>query len=287
MDQIKFIIEEAHTLKTVDFKTYDVSVYLNDQKMPHTIFNAPEVLPLHRVNKAEFDLFTCSCGAAGCAGFQSPVVQTKNDGVVIWTFPERNDYSTEKKVYMFADKAFKKALSELNKTMMKMEGENIFHETCLRDNSSYGYKEEDGEPLFEVRSKLKESVQYYYNRYKGIENFQSMLNAFFPDLTKLEFKFTYDGQLGYYVYELGDIVCRIMNDYPSKAKESKFLNKALLTMDGVLDMMRGKNQLMKQMADKSYDEVGLTSYHVISQDFKINEEDFNFDKVGLVMRDKF
>lgn len=287
MDQIKFIIEEAKNLKTVDFKTYDVSVVLNDKKMPHTIFNAPEVLPLHKVNEAEFDLFTCSCGAAGCAGFQSSVVQTKGDGVFIWTFPERNDYTTEKKVYIFADKAFKKALLELNKTMLKMEKENIFHYTCIRDNTSYGYTEEDGEPLFETVGTLNESVKYFYNRYKGIENFKAMLTAFFPDLINKKFKFTYEGKLGRYTYDLGDIVCRVMNEYPSKAKENKFLNQALVTMDSVIEILGGNNQLMKKMAKKNYEKYDLTYHCVISQDFAVKEEKFDFDKVGLVMQDSF
>lgn len=283
MDQIKFIIEEAKALKTVDFKSYDVSVYLNDKKMPHTIFNAPAVLPLHRVNDAQFDLFTCSCGAAGCAGFQSPVKQTKGDGVFIWNFPESNDYTTEKKVYVFADKAFKKAFTELNKQMNKLEKQNIFHYTCIRDNTSYGYKEEDGVPLFETESYLKDYVNNYYNSYKGTENFEAMLKAVFPDLIDKKFKFTYEGQLGYYVYDLGDVVCRVMNDYPSKAIENRFLNKALVTMDSVLEILGGNNQLMKKMAEKNYAEVELTSHSMISQDFKVKEEDFNFDKVGLVV----
>lgn len=287
MDQIKFVIEPSKDLKTVDFKAYDVSVYLNDQKLPHTIFNAPEVLPLHKVKYAEFDLFTCSCGAAGCAGFQSPVVQTKGDGVVIWTFPECNDYKTDKKTYMFADKAFKKALSELTKNMLKLEKEDTFHYTCIRDNSSYGYKEEDGDILFEAESDLKKSVNYFYNRYKGIENFNAMLTAFFPDLIDKKFKFTYEGNLGYYEYDLGDIVCRVMNEYPSKAIENKFLNQALVTMDSVIEILRGNNQLMKKMAEENYDGYDLTSHCVISQDFSVSAENFDFDKVGLVMKESF
>lgn len=284
MDKIKFIIEEEKSLKTVDFKTYDVSVYLNDKKMPHNIFNAPGVLPLYKVNEAEFDLFTCTCGAgAGCAGFQSSVKQTKGDGVFVWTFPERNDYTTDKKVYIFAEKAFKQALSQLNKTMQKMEKDNLFPYTSINSNEMYGYKEEDGEPLFEITESLKDSVNYYYNSYKGNENFEAMLKAFFPDLTDKKFKFTYEDQLGYYLYDLGDVVCRVMNDYPSKARENRFLNKALVTMDSVLEILGGNNKVMKKMAEKNYAKVELTSHSMISQDFKVKEEDFNFDKVGLVI----
>lgn len=37
---------------------------------------------------SEFDLFTCSCGVAGCAGINESIEQRVVDGVVIWAWPK-------------------------------------------------------------------------------------------------------------------------------------------------------------------------------------------------------
>lgn len=284
MDNINFVIEEAYDLEGVKFKAYDVSVYLNDVKMPHTIFNASEVLPISMYKKVEFDLFTCSCGVAGCAGFQSPIVQSLKEGIVMWNFPESNDYTTDKKSYSFEEKQFKETFANLTSNMYKLEKNKIYHTTMVRDESMYGYNENEVENKisYKAETKLKEETKWYHNRYKGKQNFQEMMDKNYPELMKMKFKYTYDGVEGKNFYELSDIVCRLLNHYPSKDKEVVFLRNAQLAVKAILNFMNGDILDFKKIAHSSYEKHEMSSQSLIEWDFNdIKEENFNFEKLGL------
>lgn len=89
MNTLSFILEfhphegdeevEAHTL---------IEVHPVIDGVPFTVgsFDAATVIALG-LREYEFDLFTCSCGVAGCAGFNDPVHLTLTDTLVRWHIP--------------------------------------------------------------------------------------------------------------------------------------------------------------------------------------------------------
>lgn len=287
MDQIKFVIEEPTTLEGVDFKRYDVAVYLNDKKLAHNLFNAAEVLPVYKYHFAEFDMFTCSCGIAGCAGFQTPVVQTVKEGMLTWTFPEGNEYKTDKKVYQFDQKQFKEIFAQLNKDMLALEKQKIIHDTLIRDESMYiGYNEtlDENVTRFETKEKLKESLKWFENRYQGIQNFNDMLEEKYPDLVKKDFRYTYEAEESKYPYSLGEVVGRLLNQFPSRAKEKAYLQSCELAVEAIIEMLAGNNKKFKKIAHNSYEKHDMSSHHLISWDMSVKEEDFDFEKLGLIVK---
>lgn len=286
MDNIKFVVEEIYELEGSEFKSYEVAVYLNDKKLPHSIFNASEVLPIYKYHFVEFDLFTCSCGVAGCAGFQSPVTQTIQNEVVTWKFPEENDYTTDKKVYEFSKVEYQKEFEKLIAHMVALEKENIIHNTLVRDEAMYGYNEEEDSdrPRYEVSTTLKESMKWYEGRYQGEQNFNDMLKQTFPELMDKKFQYTYNGVEGRYSHDLGSVVCRLLNQYPRKAKETAFLNKSKVAVKAIVDLSNGNNKGVKKLANNSYEKHGMSSDSLVSWDFpEMSKDDFVFDfeKVGL------
>lgn len=291
MDNIKFVVEEADALEGSPYKDYDVSVYLNDKKLPHNTFNAAKVLPIYKYHFVEFDLFTCGCGVAGCAGFHSPVTHTIKDGIVTWTFPKEDDYKTDKKVYQFKEKEVTKAFKDLIKSMSDLEKENIIHTTLVRDEAMYGYQEEGDTDFvrFEVTSSLKDSIKWYANRYQGEQNFNDMLKQTYPDLVNKSFKYTYHGVEGKEEYELSSLVCRLINQYPRKAKEKAFLEKCQLAVQAIVDFTNGDVTEFKNLAHQSFEDHNMDSQYLISWDFpEVNDENhkFDFEQVKLFMKEK-
>lgn len=282
MDQIKFVIEEPTTLEGVDFKRYDVAVCLNEKKLPHNLFNVAEVLPVYKYHFAEFDMFTCSCGVAGCAGFQTPVVQTVKDGIVTWTFPEGNEYKTDKKVYQFDQKQFKEVFSQLNKDMFALEKQKIIHDTFIRDESMYGGYEEN-QVRYEA-TPMKESLKWFENRYQGIQNFNDMLEEKYPDLVNKDFRYTYETEESKYPYSLGEVVGRLLNKFPSRAKEKAYLQSCEVAVEAIIEMLAGNNKKFKKMSHNSYEKNDMSSHYLISWDMSVKEEDFDFEKLGLIVK---
>lgn len=283
MDKINFLVGETCDLEGVQFKSYDVTVHLNDVKMPHNIFNASAVLPVSVYHQVEFDLFTCSCGVAGCAGFQSYIVQSAKDGIVTWTFPKSDDYVTDKKVYQFEEIEFKETFTRLIEQMLDLEKQGIYHNTLIRDESMYGYDDEESTNVsYEVTETLKNSMDWFDNRYHGTQNFQEMLKKSFPEMLEKTFKYSYDGVEGKTKYALGDIVCNLLNQYPAKAKEVAFLKKAKLAAQAIVGFMAGERIAFQKFSHDSYEKHNMSSNSLIHWDFhEIKEEEFDFEKINL------
>lgn len=283
MDKIKFIVEKPISLDGVDFKKYDVEVYLNEKKLPHKLFNAVEVLPVYKYRSAEFDMFTCSCGVPGCAGFQSPVCQSTKEGVVTWTFPETDDYTTDKKEYQFDKKEFDNEFIRLKQKMLNYEKKNIIHDTFIIDESIYSEEDNEG-PRRKSNFLLKNGMNYYENIYQGYQNFNDMLEKNYPELNEKEFKYIYEGKEGKYSYSLGEVTCMLLNQYPSRSKEKKYLKSCEKAVDAIIDMLNGQNEKLKEIIYEHYEGDEISSYSLVRWDFSENqnEEDFDIEKLGLI-----
>lgn len=84
---------------------------------------------------ASYDLFTCSCGVPGCAGFHEPITQTRTNGQVLWAVP---DEKTAKLLgadhLVFDAAAFDAAIAALYTTLLDFEGQGIIAETLIDEN---------------------------------------------------------------------------------------------------------------------------------------------------------
>lgn len=95
------------------------------------VFDALSVIA-HHLTSASFDLFTCSCGVAGCAGIFKEVALCVTDETVSWTFPEepfrgRLDaalFPADRPLRLVFDKAqYAQALSDLWERLLAVEAE--------------------------------------------------------------------------------------------------------------------------------------------------------------------
>lgn len=281
MDNIKIFIENPNNIQQ-KYEVYDISVYLNDIKLPHNIFNLIEVLPIYKYNYVEFDLFTCSCGVAGCAGFQNPIIQNIKDNIVTWIFPDSNDYVTDKKIYNFELEQFKKVFSELFLEIIRLENKNKYHATMIFDESLYK-KKSNNIPFFRA-SKIKKSIKHYEEKYSGEQNFHNMLINSYPDFFFKKLKFVYNGYCSKEYYNLETIVCRVINQYPKKTKELAFLKKCQVAADSIIKFINGDKKRLIKLAYNSYEKYDLNSNSIIYFDFpEVKEEDFTFDKLEIII----
>lgn len=275
MDTIKFIIETPYDTHLAA-KGVGVELYLNENKVPHDILNLPEVLAAHTFKFAEFDLYTCSCGVAGCAGFQAPVVQTKNNGVVTWTFPESNDYKTEKKTYEFDNEQFTAQFEELLANLLKLEEQNIYNTTVIPTN--YG----DDDSHTAVPQSIIKSFEWYGNRYQAEQNQREMLLEEFPDMVEKKLAFTYDGVQGKTSYEFASMIGSILNQFPRNTDESYYLAKCKAAGAAIQEALAGDNTRFYKIANNTYVKQEATAFWLIDWDFEnVTEENFELDKLGI------
>lgn len=288
MDIIKIAFEDSFQYETVDFKGYNLTLSLNDEVFKNQLLNFVEVLCLIDLHFAEFDLFTCSCGIPGCAGYHYSVLQTVEDGIVTWTFPESGDYKTKKKVYRFDLIAFKKVLKETIKQVKSLEKEKIYHSLLVRDDSDYVDYEDDGQTAkYSIRNKFIKEFKYIFNSFHGRQNYYDMLHENYPDLVNKNFNWIYDNELIKSDISFDDLVCNILNQYPSKEHEPYFIAKCKLSVKAIRDLLKGDNRLFKKLTKHGYGKYDLSAYDVVEYYIrsKVKEEDFIIDKLSLNIKD--
>lgn len=275
MDIIKFIIEEP-TPTHLAVQAVGVALYLNGNKVPHNILNTPKVVAAHSFKFAEFDLYTCSCGEPGCAGFQSPVVQVKNGETVTWTFPETDDYKTDKKVYEFENAQFTAEFEQLLANLLKLEEDGIYDTTLIP--LDYG---DEQDPL-ELPQSIAKSFEWYGNRYQAEQNQREMLQAEFPEMMDKQFAFTYDGTQGKYSYDFTYLIGRLLNHFPRVADEPEFLDECKVAGRAIIKAINNEPADFQTIANDTYVKLDDTAFSFIEWDIEgVTEENFELNKLGL------
>lgn len=288
MDIIKLDFTEPKEYKTVDFKGYEIILSLNDENFKNSLLNFVEVLSLIDLHFAEFDLFTCSCGIPGCAGYHYSVLHTVEDGIVTWTFPESNDYRTGKKVYRFDLISFKKVLKETIKRVKHLEKENIYHLLLIRDETDYVGFEDSSETIhYTIKNKFMKEFKYTLNHFTGRQNFYDMLHSEFAGLMNKKFYWVYDGVQSKKELELDILIGNILNQYPSQSHEPYFLAKCKLAINAILDLTKGNTRLFEKLTKHGYERCELNSYHAVDYYLskEVTEENFDVSKLHLIMQD--
>lgn len=282
MDTIKFKLTEPTLIEGSNLKCYDVKVILNGQQLPHSIFNAAEALSVYEFKSAEFDLFTCSCGVAGCAGFHDYVLHKKSIGEVIWTFPQEDYYKTDQKVYTFKQEQFDFEFKALKEKMLSLEKERVHHETMLSDEGLY---EEENSKAVMTAFELQKSLDWWNNLRTADANFNEFLLKNFPQEVQTTFSWVYDGEKSKESHDFASIVKRLLNKYPKNAKEPNYLKKVKKSGTALVQLLKNNDKDFKSLANKSYSVNGLTPYCIIEFDFRnhpsLTEDNFNIEKLNL------
>ena len=288
MDVIKIAFESPFEYETVDFKGYNLTLSLKDETFKNQLLNFVEVLCLIDLHFAEFDLFTCSCGIAGCAGYHYSVVQTVEDGIVTWTFPESGDYKTNKKVYRFDLVSFQKVLKATIKQVKALEKEKIYNSLLVRDDSDYvGYEDDGKSQKYSIKNKFIKEFKYIFNYFHGRQNFYDMLHEKYPHFVNKSFYWVYDNKKFKKEVEFGTLIGNILNQYPSKEHEPYFIAKCKLAVKAIEELLKGENRLFKKLTKHGYGKYDLSAYSVVEYSIRstIKEENFDVDKLFLIMQD--
>lgn len=282
MDKIKFTITEPTLIEGTKLKCYDIKVILNNKELPHSIFNATEVVSAYEFKNVEFDLFTCSCGVAGCAGFHDYVVHKRSIGKVTWTFPKEDYYKTEQKIYTFNQEQFDSEFKDLKNKMLSLEKSGVHHETMLSDERQFEEQDSNAEL---IAVELQKNLAWWNNRYTAEANFDDFLLNNFPKEVQKKFSWVYDGEKSKEIHDFASIVKRLLNEYPKNAKEPNYLKKVKKSGTALAQFLNNEKKNFVSLANKSYIINGLTPYCIIEFDFRghqsLNEESFDIEKLSL------
>lgn len=227
MDKIQFSLTEVKPFKKSNLKDFDVKVVLNGQTLKHSIFNGCQVVAASRYDFAEFDLFTCSCGVSGCAGFHIEIIQNKTGDKVKWTFPDDKSYAVEKLEFEFERVEFEQEFEQLRTKIFELEKDNAYMTVCISDTYEYGTDGTEVEQ-YEVREKLSKTFAWYEGRYEANQNFNIMLKEKFPDVYGKSLCFKYEGKTNDKVnsFDLTYLVCRSINKWPESKNQKSYLKKS-------------------------------------------------------------
>lgn len=142
--------------------------FLDGQPLGHDqLFGLKDVLLLED-QPGQLDVFTCSCGAAGCAGFHDTVevLLAAEDTQVIWTFPEEGYraalnpalFPAEAPLQVCFDRAhYRAVLADLESRLLETESHDptplLLHDADSRNA--------DARPLAERLAAERESYQQW------------------------------------------------------------------------------------------------------------------------------
>ena len=197
MDNISFTLEFKQ-----EQKTYDVAVFLNDKKLPHNTFSLGDVLSATAQSFSEFDMFTCTCGHSGCAGFHTCITHRKENGIVHWEFPEDNDYVTDKKIYQFEQTHFENSIKCLKSDICQAEKEG-FHSLIIqaldRDDTPYN---------------SEKALNSYFSYYKNRSDLYELIKSEFPQEYNQEYYLQYGSLTDSYSSKLYNLIPIFINQWP-------------------------------------------------------------------------
>lgn len=210
MDTIEFKIQPVDLQPQSYPNQFNVEVVLNGIHHNRYVFNGAETVAASQYDLSEFDLFTCSCGIAGCAGFQTPIKQEKTEQSVQWTFPTGENYKVEKNVYVFDKAEFEKTFLTLQETILAHERNNQHLVSSCSDHED------------EVKTTpFQKSLDWHRVCFSNTEQFNLMLQASFPTLFHAPIYLNYNGQKTQHGMDLFYLVCRSLNEWPKQQTEKK------------------------------------------------------------------
>lgn len=277
MDSIKFIITEPSEVKNTAYQSCDVVVQFNQEELPHGFFNANQVMAASHIDFVEFDLFTCSCGEPGCAGFQAPVFQKKSDSQVTWQFPLEEMYHTQKKLYSFDKNQFEQEFLKLFNQLQKLEKENTFLASNF-DHMGYEESELGFEPHPPIT--IAEGTDWWKNRLLAESKAHSIITNIIGDSFAESFTVQYEEQSYAHKVSAYDLIASIINDYPRGEDDQDYFDKLKKATDGFALALKGDYKKIVDIIKSSYAENDLEPKDFICRwfwTFENNETEAELD----------
>lgn len=281
MDSIKFIITEPYEVKNTQYQSCDIVVQLNKEELPHALFNVNQVVSSYKIDFVEFDLFTCSCGEPGCAGFQSPVFQKKNEATVIWEFPKEDMYKTSKKIYEFDKQQFEEEFLNLFNGLKNLEANNIFV-ACNFDHM--GYEEQELGFVPQPPVSIQEGTEWWTSRLLSESKAHSIISEVVGDSFADTYIVKYDGKEPKYKTSAYYLISSILNDFPRSTSDDDYYEKVKLTATSLSKAINGDNTDIYNIINKSYTENELEPKDFIVRwfwEFEETPELFDMKKISF------
>lgn len=284
MDSIKFVFGEATPVEETNFSQYLINIILNGHTFS-SLLNLSAVMALANFHYAEFDLFTCSCGEPGCAGFQSAVKQSISNGITTWKFPHSEAYTVaNNKEYHFDQKEFETILKNTLSAIFELESTNIFHESRIDSDYDYSKDEENPTEIY-IATPITKSIIYYTDLYQSEQNFRDTLINTNPDLIGKSFNLLYNGIIVDEFIPFEFLISKTLNQFPSKKYEPFYLAKCKLMAVAIKEFLDGNNTRFKQITNRCYKINGMSLYDMVGWHYnsQITKEIFDENKLTIKM----
>lgn len=141
-----------------------VNLVINGTVYKHHLLDVVSILFGGSVRRSSYDIFTCSCGIAGCDGFHEPIEHARENGQVIWKIEDKKLSSVlEAKTLVFDEGDFEAARLSLLNDLKDLEAKGIYTRTLVEEDLSTEEGLFVGIPLDEVAPR---ALSYYEGQAK-------------------------------------------------------------------------------------------------------------------------
>ena len=292
MDTIKLqISEDKPKDNEKSINTISVTMFLNNELMS-SLVDITSLLGVYAVEKADFNLYTCSCGVPECGGFFELVKHEKDKNTITWTLPEEEKevYTFSKKTFVFDKNLFQKEVNQFIDSVLEYEKKGFYLEQHLNEICpSYLYEDDqDEEKIKEEQLKIlkksnflhiiKKSKKYYLIQQK----FHNTINKNFSDYLDKKIYIKYANKQSDVEYNFGFLICRLLNEFPRVSVKNDYYFQVQLAGFELIKFFNKEDNFIKEILEKNYQNNGLKSNSFLPYDFFIDQDestnnDFNLD----------
>jgi hypothetical protein len=268
MNKIDFEIRKQD--KIGKYYYYDIHIIIDDYLYEYSPFNGVVPLAASEYDYTEFDLFNCTCGEAGCAGFHAPIKQEKENNTVTWYLEDKYKeiFGTNKLV--FSQKAFEETFQNLTNNVKDLE-KNGWHLFLLIDS----FFEDDFEQ--NPPASVEEQLEYFYKVSRYDEEFFKVVKENAPEYFYEKFYECYGDECSIYTCEFPWIIQGIMNDVKLENKGMKFyMAKVAYATQAVCEFMKtGKCDNFEKILHHQYKKFELETKDLLIWTRNSNSLDWN------------
>ena len=148
------------------------------------------------VERSNFNLYSCTCGNAGCAGFHDHIQHRRIDGNVQWDIPDTKLQSLLGCDRLTFDTGhFDSALSYLRSTLEKYESQGLYAPFMV-DDEHFG-SENSNKRVFKI-SGLQQTLSAFYQGQTDMENLRDEIDQQFPGNIRFSWELPDEGDERHY-----------------------------------------------------------------------------------------
>lgn len=268
MNTIDFEIQKKD--KVGNYNYFDINVLIDRKIYTYETFNGAVPISASQYDNVEFDLFNCTCGETGCAGFHVPIKQEKENNTVTWYLKDKYKeiFGTNKLV--FSQEDFEETFQKLTNNVKDLE-KNGWHLFLLID--SFFQDDFEQNPPENVEEKLE-----YLNKVLRYDNeFFKVVKENAPEYFYEKFYECYGDECSNYTCEFPWIIQGIMNDVKLEDEGMKFyMAKVAYATQAVREFMKtGKYDNFEKILHHQYKKFELEAKDLLIWTQNLNSLDWN------------